>query len=150
MDIPAPEGDSKAMTAKKSLTLKIFLFLVLTDMLETLAQFCFKKSAISSSFPEIDTLAKGFLFLKTVIVSPFLWLALFLVVSIFVIWSTLLSKIDLSVAVPVASFSYITVPLVSAIFLHEQISLLRWSGIALIIAGVILVSVSSVHNEGAL
>jgi undecaprenyl phosphate-alpha-L-ara4N flippase subunit ArnE len=65
----------------------------------------------------------------------------------FIIWSTILSKIDLSVAVPVCSFSYVTIPLVSIIFLHEKISLLRWSGIFFILVGVIFVSLSSKEKE---
>jgi drug/metabolite transporter (DMT)-like permease len=66
----------------------------------------------------------------------------------FVIWSTILSKIDLSVAVPIASFSYILVPIVSIVFLHEQISLFRWLGILLILTGVVFVSLST-EEKGA-
>jgi undecaprenyl phosphate-alpha-L-ara4N flippase subunit ArnE len=68
----------------------------------------------------------------------------------FIIWSTILSKIDLSVAVPIASFSYILVALVSILFLHETITLLRWMGIFLILTGVIFVSVSSRVKESTL
>jgi undecaprenyl phosphate-alpha-L-ara4N flippase subunit ArnE len=68
----------------------------------------------------------------------------------FIIWSTILSKIDLSVAVPIASFSYILVALVSILFLHETITLLRWMGIFLILTGVIFVSVSSRVKETTL
>jgi drug/metabolite transporter (DMT)-like permease len=47
------------------------------------------------------------------------------------------------VAVPVASFSYILVPLASIIFLHEKIDMLRWFGIIFILMGIIFVSMSS-------
>jgi drug/metabolite transporter (DMT)-like permease len=136
------------MTAKRRLTLKILLFLVSTDILETFAQFCFKKSTACSNFPEITTILQGVIFLKAVISSPFLWLALISVFAIFIIWSTILSKIDLSVAVPVASFSYVLVPLTSSIFLHEKVSSTRWLGIIFILIGVIFVSVSTTHKEG--
>lgn len=43
-----------------------------------------------------------------------------------------LSKIDLSVAVPIASFSYILIPLSSALFLGESVSLFRWIGVIFI------------------
>jgi uncharacterized membrane protein len=68
----------------------------------------------------------------------------------FIIWSSILSKIDLSMAVPIASFSYILVALVSILFLHETITLLRWMGIFLILTGVIFVSVSSRVKESTL
>lgn len=135
------------MAVKKQVTLKILLFLIFTDVLETFVQFCFKKSTVSANLLEINTLGDGIVFLKTVIPSPFLWAALFSVICLFIIWSTILSKIDLSVAVPVASFSYIGVPIVSMIFLHETISFVRWFGICLILVGVILVSLSSRRKE---
>ena len=75
--------------------------------------------------------------------SPLFWLALISVFVLFCIWSTVLSKVDLSVAVPIASLSYITIPLVSIIFLGEHVSLLRWLGIGFVIFGVILVSMST-------
>jgi drug/metabolite transporter (DMT)-like permease len=77
----------------------------------------------------------------------YLWLGLISVALTFVLWSTILSKIDLSVAVPVASFSYILIPIASIIFLHEKISALRWSGIFFILAGVIVVSLSEKTSQ---
>jgi len=138
------------MAAKKHVTLKIFFFLILTDVLETFIQFCFKKSAVSADALEIRTVSDVLVFIKTVIFSPFLWVALVSVLCLFMLWSTILCKIDLSVAVPVASFSYIGVPIVSMLFLHEAISLTRWFGICLILAGVILVSISTRHQERAI
>jgi len=135
------------MTAKRRLTFKILLFLIFTDLLETLAQFCFKKGTAAANLLGINNLQDALLFVKTLIPSPFLWLGLVAVLLIFITWVTILSKVDLSVAVPVASFSYITIPIVSSLFLHEYISRLRWLGICCILMGVILVSASSRHQE---
>lgn len=132
---------------KKKLTLKIISFLVLSDILETLSQFCFKKSALSGSDFFIRRLSDVFVFLQGPLFSPYLWLALFSVLLTFIIWSTILSKIDLSVAVPIASFSYVLVAIVSIIFLGEKISSLRWLGIFFILIGVIFVSLSSKEKE---
>ena len=135
---------------KKKITLKIILFLVFSDILETLIHFCFKKGALSYSYSKMSSLADIAAFFSGVFSSPFLWLGLFLVLLTFIVWSTILSKIDLSVAVPIASFSYILVPFTSAIFLHERVSLLRWSGVFFILAGVIFVSLSAKEKEEAL
>lgn len=132
---------------KKKLTLKIILFLVFSDILETLIHLCFKKSAMSYDYFDINTLADSVTFLTGVFSSHFLWLGLFLVLLTFIIWSTILSKIDLSVAVPIASFSYILVPLTSNILLHERVSLLRWVGVFFILMGVVFVSLSSREKE---
>jgi len=128
---------------KKRITLKILIFLILTDLLETFTHYCFKKGALTESSLSVVKLADVIIFLQGVFSSPFIWIGLFSVVTTFIIWSTLLSKIDLSVAVPICSFSYILVPLTSIFFLHEKISLIRWGGIVFILIGIILVSLTS-------
>ena len=132
------------------MSVKIFLFLIFIDVLETFAQFCFKKSVLAANGFEIQTLHDILGFIAKVAPSAYLWLGLFSVILIFATWSTVLSKIDLSVAVPVCSFSYISVPLVSLVFLHEKISVLRWLGISVILLGVVLVAVSSNQKEETL
>lgn len=132
---------------KKKITLKILLLLIFSDILETLSSLFFKKSALIDNGFIINKLTDIFVFLKDMAFCPYLWLGLVAVILTFVIWSTILSRIDLSVAVPIASFSYIFVPLCSIIFLHEKVSLLRWTGIFFILAGVIFVSFSSKEKE---
>ena len=128
---------------KKKVTFKILLLLVASDIFETAVHFFFKKSTLGSSQVQVTDLATMAVFLKAVFSSGFLWAGLLTVAAVFIIWSMILSKIDLSVAVPIASFSYILVPAVSIIFLHEQITALRWLGVFFVLAGVILVSLSS-------
>lgn len=47
-----------------------------------------------------------------------------------------LSWADLTYVLPATAIGYVVLALLSKFFLHEQISLARWSGIALITAGV--------------
>jgi drug/metabolite transporter (DMT)-like permease len=128
---------------RKRVTPTILAFLIFSDILETVTHFCFKKSTFAASDFSISSLYNVFIFIKIVIFSPYLWLGFISVGLTFIIWSTILSKIDLSVAVPVASFSYILVPLVSIIFLGEKINALRWLGIFCILIGIIFASISS-------
>ena len=132
---------------KKGLTIKIVLLLMFSDILETLTHLCFKKGVLTRHSPDIGNFPQLFTFLAGVFSSPFLWYGLISVLLTFIIWSTVLSKIDLSVAVPIASFSYILIPLTSAVFLGEYISLLRWLGVFFILSGVFLVSWST-RGEG--
>jgi len=127
---------------KKGLTLNIFLFLIANIFLETAAQMCFKKTAVSQEGFNIIHHHDIFVFLGHMLSSPFLWLGWLAVLLIFTNWSTILSKIDLSIATPIASLSYVLVTLACLIFLHEHVSLLRWSGIIFILGGVSLVSTS--------
>ncbi|MFA5090531.1 MAG: EamA family transporter [Candidatus Omnitrophota bacterium] len=132
----------------KRLTLKIISLLIFSDVLETFTHFCFKKSTLTQFQAVITDIPQAFGFLSGVFSSHFLWMGILSVVLTFILWSAVLSRIDLSVAVPVASSSYIFVPLVSIIALGEKISLMRWLGIILIVLGVVFVS-KSTSEKGA-
>ena len=128
---------------KKKVTFKILFLLIASDILETAVHFFFKKSTLGPNYGQVTDLTSAVVFFKIVFSSVFLWAGLLTVAAVFIIWSMVLSKIDLSVAVPIASFSYILVPTVSVIFLHEQITAWRWLGVFFVLAGVVLVSLSS-------
>ena len=135
------------MVRKRPLTLAIFFLIIFTNFLETTAQFCFKKTALAQRSVVITNITDALHFIFVAAFNPLLWFALFVVFLLFCVWIIILSKLDLSVAVPAASLSYITIPLISVIFLKERIPFLHWMGILFILLGVILVSLSSHHQE---
>jgi drug/metabolite transporter (DMT)-like permease len=55
-------------------------------------------------------------------------------------WLVVLSKVSLSFAYPFVSLTYVLILLFDRVVLHESVSGLRWAGVALIIAGILLVS----------
>lgn len=55
-------------------------------------------------------------------------------------WLTVLSRVPLSFAYPVLALSYAFTPLLAWLILGENVPSLRWLGIAIICAGVIIVS----------
>jgi drug/metabolite transporter (DMT)-like permease len=61
-------------------------------------------------------------------------------VLVLLVWTgcylTALSWADLTFVLPATSLAYVAVAFLSRFWLHEQISLARWAGIALITAGV--------------
>lgn len=57
-----------------------------------------------------------------------------------IFWLILLSRVQLSYAYPALSIGYVLVTLVSAFILGEDVSSLRWLAVAIICAGVILLS----------
>jgi drug/metabolite transporter (DMT)-like permease len=65
-------------------------------------------------------------------------------VALLILWQmsrmALLSWADLSYVLPVTSIGYVVVALLGKLMLNEQITARRWTGIALIVAGVALVS----------
>lgn len=55
-------------------------------------------------------------------------------------WIATVSKSDISRSYPVLALSYVLVVLLSILIFKENVGLLRWVGIALICAGVVLVT----------
>jgi undecaprenyl phosphate-alpha-L-ara4N flippase subunit ArnE len=60
-----------------------------------------------------------------------------------VVWFYILKNNELSLAYPLISISYIFGTLAAIIFFHETVSLTRWFGVLLIIAGVAFLAKSS-------
>jgi multidrug transporter EmrE-like cation transporter len=55
-------------------------------------------------------------------------------------WLAAISRVDLSWAYPLLASGYVLILICSALFLNEQVSLVRWSGAGLIVVGVYLIS----------
>ena len=121
--------------AKKGLTFKIFSLMLVTDVGESAAQLLMKKGLAHTGMTVIHP-ATVFDFLVRNAVSPLLWLGIFFYALTFFIWIVVLAHVDLSMAMPLASTSYILIPFMAMIFLHESIAPLRWIGIFFIILGI--------------
>jgi len=127
---------------KNRLTLNIFLLIVMTDIGESVAQLFLKKGLVKIGITSID-FNNIISFLSAGAASYFVWLGIFVYIINFFLWMAVLSRVDLSVAFPVGSTSYIFVPLLAVIFLGESVTGLRWAGIILIILGIHFVSKST-------
>ena len=73
----------------------------------------------------------------------FVWPLVASGVALLILWTlarmTLMSWADLSYILPVTAIGYVLSAVAGKIFLAEQISLIRWSGTLLIVAGIVLV-----------
>ena len=76
----------------------------------------------------------------TVLFHPWVALGLLLLIVWLMLRMALLSWADLSYVVPVTAVGYVLVAVVGKVLLNEQITMTRWAGIGLIVAGVALVS----------
>jgi drug/metabolite transporter (DMT)-like permease len=56
------------------------------------------------------------------------------------VWLVVLSRASLSFAYPFASLTYVLIVLFDRFWLNESVPALRWGGVALIIAGIVLVA----------
>lgn len=129
------------------LTLKIFFLIVLNDLGDTLAQLLMKKGLTHTGISSIH-FGNIVEFAVKNGSSPLVWLGLLVLVLNFFVWIVILSRVDLSIAMPVGSTSYIFVPIAAMLFLNEHVSLLRWAGIILIALGIHFVSQSAKSGKG--
>jgi len=81
----------------------------------------------------LDTLFRMF-------TNPHVLTGLFLYAVSVTLWLGALSTLDVSLMYPLASLAYIVTAIVAFIFLKENITLLRWAGILLVVGGCFLIS----------
>ena len=116
--------------------------LVAAIVLDTLLQVLWKQAALT--LPAcLSPAAVGAVILH----QPLFWLVGVLFVAQMVNWLKVLDIADVSFALPITALSYVSVAAVSALILHEHVTWPRMAGIALILAGVVLVSRSG-HKTG--
>lgn len=78
--------------------------------------------------------------LKPVLLNPYFWGGIILYGISFLVYSVVLSKLELSKAFPVSSVgAIILVVLVSILFLNESLTLVKLVGILFLIMGIIIV-----------
>ncbi len=131
---------------KGRLTISVLAMIIMTDVIESFAELFWKKGTLSTG---IDSITFGNIpdFMAKLLGSSGFLTGAGLYIINFFLWITVLSRVDLSVAFPTGSTSYIIVAVLSMVFLGEEVSLYRWSGIILIIIGIWFISRSTRHEE---
>lgn len=76
----------------------------------------------------------------TSLASISVWGGIVCLVLSFLCWIYVLQHLPLSVAFPLTNIVHVTIPISSWIFLGEAISVRRWLGIAIVLAGLALVA----------
>lgn len=127
------------------MTLSVLAMIIMTDVIESFAELFWKKGTLATGIDNV-TVANFMEFITRLLGSSGFLAGVALYIVNFFLWITVLSKVELSVAFPTGSTSYVVVALLSMVFLGEQISPYRWSGIVLIIIGIWFIS-RSTHEE---
>ena len=87
--------------------------------------------------------------LYTALLNPWTILGILMLIGFFASYLSALSWADLTYVLPASSLSYILMVLLAKFFLHEHVSLGRWLGVALIVAGVGFVASGPEATPGA-
>lgn len=113
--------------------------IVLSSILTVTGQFLFKLGM--ASFPNLQF--EGLAAVRTlvqILLSPKIVAGFVAFGAGAVIWLVVLSRSDISYAVPISSLSYIVILLLGKYFFDEQISLLRLAGTLTVMIGIVLIS----------
>ncbi len=86
--------------------------------------------SLGSLWPELGKVAT----------SGYIWLGAFVTISSGFLWMDVLSKKELSFVYPFISLTYVVSLVASALIFREHVSAVRWLGVAVICAGVYMVS----------
>ncbi|HJT16693.1 MAG TPA: EamA family transporter [Thermoanaerobaculia bacterium] len=81
------------------------------------------------------------------LLSGWTWLGIFTYILSFASWLYVLRKMPLSIAYSLITIVQVLVPLGAWIFLREQISPVRWAGIACVLCGTLMVGRSAATIE---
>jgi len=114
-----------------------YLILAISILLATAGQIFMKKGMVGfGTFPISQLLVK----IIPMFTNPFVFIGVICFGASAVFWLVVLSRLPLSLVYPMVSVAYILVAFASIIFFKEQVTLIRWAGILIIVFGVILIS----------
>jgi len=83
------------------------------------------------------------------LMNPWVGLGILMLLGFFAGYLSALSWADLTYVLPATSVSYILMVLLAKFFLHEHVTVWRWLGVALIVAGVGFVATGPEATPGA-
>ena len=114
-----------------------YTILATSILLAVAGQLLMKKGMlVFGTFPVRQLLYK----IIPIFLNPYVFVGLACFGASAVLWLVILSRLELSLVYPMVSVAYILVALASWFFFKENVTLLRWLGILVIVMGVFLIS----------
>jgi drug/metabolite transporter (DMT)-like permease len=122
--------------------IKIILLVLLSETITVVGQILFKKSANSMGIYNLRDRRDRVRFLLDIIKRPYLWLGLSAIVAGLIVWLFAIAQGNLSLVFPIGSLQYILILFLAHKFLGEKIDKMKLIGTLLVMAGIVLMSVS--------
>ena len=121
---------------------KIILLVLLSEAVTVVGQILFKKSTNNIGTYNLKAGSDRARFLAKVLTRPQLWLGLLATVIGLIIWLFAIAQGDLSLVFPMGSLQYIMILFLAHKFLGEKIDRMKFIGTFLVMAGIVLMSMS--------
>lgn len=121
---------------------RVILLILLSELINTAGQILFKKSTNAAGSGSIRGLSGHAGYIKTMFSKHNVWMGFSCQVIAVAVWLLALAQADLSFVFPVGSMQYIFILLGAHIFLGEKIDKMKLLGTLLVVAGIVLISIS--------
>jgi multidrug transporter EmrE-like cation transporter len=118
--------------AKHRLTAKQYAVLLAVMLTASVGDSCLKRGM--DQVGSVDMHHLGLLW--HALFNPYVDVGILLLIGFFASYTTALSWADLTFVMPATAFGYVVIALMGRFWLHEQLSLSRWAGVALIVCAV--------------
>jgi len=122
-----------------------YLYVLGTILFTTYGQLIIKWRMSSIQLQSDNIIQKFFSLAKVIIIDPYVLSGFFAAFIASLCWMSALQKLQLNVAYPMMSISFIMVFILSSFIFHERVSYIQIVGLACILLGVILVTLPSGH-----
>lgn len=121
--------------------MKNFLLIFVSVLIAVIAQLCMKHGIHKAHlFPRLGEISSVYSYFISALSNPFVLSGFLLYGLSSLFWLLVLGRVDLSYAYPLVSMGYVLAVFFSWILFKEQVSALRFIGLAVICAGVALLS----------
>lgn len=117
----------------------VIVMLLLSVLANTISQLCLKRGITTLRATVSQRFTVPSLLYHT-LSNPFIVIWALLTVFAMFLWLKAISMTELSFAYPFLSLSLVLISLGSIVFLRERMTARQWSGVALILVGIVLTS----------
>ena len=115
-------------------------YLILAICFGVVSQLIIKWKMSAFSFDDYETWQDKFILAFSMLLNPYIIIALILTLLAGVTWMIAMTKFEISYAYPFTLLGLVLVTIFSVVFFGESISVYKIGGIALIILGVVVIS----------
>jgi drug/metabolite transporter (DMT)-like permease len=122
--------------------IKLLLIIILSEIVTCIGQIIYKRSVNTLELHSLRGIGNHLKFLKNVLSHPGIWYGLLAMTAGLLLWLIALAQGDLSLVFPIGSIQYIFVLFSAHIFLNEKIDRMKLIGTFLVVAGIILITIS--------
>ena len=121
---------------------KIILLVLLSEAITVIGQILFKKSTNTIGTYNLRNGSDRIHFLSEIFTRPHLWLGFLALGFGLIVWLLAIAQGDLSLVFPIGSLQYILILFLAHKFLGEKIDRMKLIGTLLVMAGIVLMSIS--------